>query len=185
MVDPAAIKVGMLVYNLEGEGLGRVVAREGACFRIEKPGELTRERFVVLDEDVVEVHGGEVRLRQGPGCCMTEREYEARKATSGAVKPRLGEGWTGGRAPEPIPEQSVALGMPVRNVDGSVLGKVQFAGESYFELLCDADKEHYSVDYGDVLNVVRGEVIVRNGEEVLKPRRPLDEEEERPEDLRR
>jgi hypothetical protein len=185
MSEASSIKVGMLVSNLEGARLGRVVAREAGLFRLEQPSATTPERFVVLDEDVLEVRGADVRLRGGPGALIPEREFEARRVATGEVRPRLGEGWAQGTALLPIPEQSVTVGMPVRDVEGRVLGKVQLAGESYFELLSALDQEHYAIDVGDVLNVVKGEVIVRNGAGVLKPRRSLEDEETRTEDLGR
>ena len=171
------IKVGMLVMNVEGHRMGRVVERSGPDhFCVETVGPVLRNRAVVLDEDVVEVRGGQIILREGPGTLMSEREYEARRA-SALKTPRLGEGWAYGHGPEPIPEQSVQVGMTVRDVERRVVGTVTIAGESYFELRSASDGEIYSVQYGDVLNVYRGEVIVRMGAEVLRPRRSVEEEQ--------
>ena len=169
MLDTKNIKVGMLVLNVEGQRMGRVVERFADHFLVETPGPVLRERAVVIDEDVVEVHGGQVVLREGPGTLMNEREFEARRSAK-VRGPRLGEGWALGHGPELIPEQLVQVGMVVRNVERRPLGTVTLAGESHFELHCDADDQTYSVLYGDVLNVYHDEVIVRMGAVVLRER---------------
>lgn len=170
MFNPKNIKVGMLVRNLEGERLGRVVAREEACFRIQQPGDLRAERFVVEDADVMRIEGAEIVLREGPATVVPEREYDARHAAGMTRRPNA-EGWRNAGVPREARDFELRTGMPVVDVEGTSVGVITALGEGLFDLRCASKDELATVRLGDVLNVLEGHVIIRKGAEVLKNRR--------------
>lgn len=170
MFDPKNIKVGMLVRNLEGERLGRVVQREEGCFHIQQPGDLRAARFVVEDADVMTIQGAEVVLREGPATVVPEPEFEARRA-AGVTRRRNAEGWRSAGLPRTIRDEALQVSMPVVDVEGKKVGQITALGEGFFDLRCATKDELATVRLGDVLNVVEGRVIIRMGADVLKNRR--------------
>lgn len=170
MFEPRDIKVGMLVRNLEGERLGRVVAREAGAFRIQQPGILRAERYVVEDEDVWTIRGAEIILREGPATVLPEREYERRRE-AGTLHRRNAEGWRRAGADVEVSDEPLRVGMPVVDVEGLRIGTLLALGEGQFDVRCTARDELATVLLGDVLNVLPDRVIVRKGSDVLKDRR--------------
>jgi hypothetical protein len=170
MFDPKSIKVGMLVRNLEGDRLGRVVAREGGAFRVQQPGVVNAERFVVEDQDVREIRGAEIILREGPQTFVPETEWEAR-STSPVWNRRNAEGWRTAGAPKVTVDDALQVGMPIFDIEGERIGVLTALGDGLFDLRCTERDELATVLLGDVLYVAEGRVVIRKGAEVLKNRR--------------
>lgn len=179
MFDPRDIKQGMLVRNLEGERLGRVVAREEGLFRIQQPGVAKADRYVVEDADVMSIRGAEIVLRQGPATVLREDEYERRKR-AGVPLRNTAEGWrrTGGLTM--VADAELRPGMAVVDVEGRPLGTLTEIGDDRIELRCTGGSELATVHLGDVLNVLPAQVVVRKGKDVLKNRRVPFEPERAP-----
>jgi hypothetical protein len=170
MFEPRDIKLGMLVRNTEGERLGRVVAREAGAFRIQQPGVLRAQRYVVEDEDVWAIRGAEIILREGPSTVLPEAEYERRR-DAGLLHRRNAEGWRRAGEDEEVGDQPLSAGMIVEDVEGLRVGTLTEVGEGRFEVRCASRDELAIIYLGDVLNVLPDRVIVRKGSDVLKERR--------------
>jgi hypothetical protein len=170
----------MLVRNLEGERLGRVVSREQDTFRIQQPAVADAERYVVEDADVMEIRGTEIILREGPATVLLEREYERRKQ-AGVPLRNTAEGWrTRPGGPAVSVDQELRVGMAVVDVEGRAIGTLVELGEGAFDLRCANGPQLATVHLGDVLNVLPTRVVVRKGSEVLKNRRDAHEADPAP-----